>query len=254
MLVWSRLPRRSARHMSHPASGSASAAQGSGWLKACCGLIAGLVFASSAMAAPSAHAKRSKKTNPPAATTSAAPAAVPLPARTPPPAPAPLSSAAELDLERFMGLWYKVAKVDEPQDALRTRERYEFLQRYDGGVRVIATSYDPLSNRWDRRQDYMAPVDTKGAALSSHYQLRMPVHFSISRFGPFGVSYHVVALDPYYQWAMVSGPGPQSFSILSRRSDLEPELRTALEQLANRMQLLKAPLRWPGPDQETAPR
>jgi len=27
-----------------------------------------------------------------------------------------------------MGLWYKVAKVEEPQDALRTRERYEFLQ------------------------------------------------------------------------------------------------------------------------------
>lgn len=149
-----------------------------------------------------------------------------------------------------MGLWYKVAKVDEPQEALRTRERYEFLQRYDGGVRVIATSYDPLSNRWDRRQDYMAPVDTKGAAFSSHYQLAMPVHFSISRFGPFGVSYYVVALDPSYQWAMVSGPGPQSFSILSRKSELEPELRSALEQLANRMQLLKAPLRWPGTEQD----
>ncbi|MDR2331024.1 MAG: lipocalin family protein [Comamonas sp.] len=191
--------------------------------------------------------KRAKRSPPP----TPAKAAAPSPSLT---SPAPLVSAAALDLERFMGLWYKVAKVEEPQDALRTRERYEFLQRYDGGVRVIATSYDPLSNRWDRRQDYMAPVDAKGAALSSHYQLPMPVHFSISRFGPFGVSYYVVALDPNYQWAMVSGPGPKSFSILSRRSELEPGMRAPLEQLATRQNLLKAPLQWAVPDQDAAPR
>ncbi|QMV74238.1 lipocalin family protein [Comamonas piscis] len=224
---------------------SAAFPSGRGWLKVGCSLLLSLVCASSALAAPAASAKRLAK-NPPAAASKAAAPVAP----APPAAPASLSSAVELDLERFMGLWYKVAKVDEPQEALRTRERYEFLQRYDGGVRVIATSYDPLSNRWDRRQDYMAPVDTKGAAFSSHYQLAMPVHFSISRFGPFGVSYYVVALDPSYQWAMVSGPGPQSFSILSRKSELEPELRSSLEQLANRMQLLKAPLRWPGPEQQ----
>ncbi|MGE8492683.1 MULTISPECIES: lipocalin family protein [unclassified Comamonas] len=206
--------------------------------------------APAADAAPAASSKRAKRPPPAAAPKAAAPSHAAAVA----PAPAPLVSAANLDLERFMGLWYKVAKVEEPQDALRTRERYEFLQRYDGGVRVIATSYDPLSNRWDRRQDYMAPVDAKGAALSSHYQLPIPVHFSISRFGPFGVSYYVVALDPYYQWAMVAGPGPKSFSILSRRSELEPEMRTSLEQLATRQNLLKAALQWAGPDQESAPR
>ncbi|MEJ5149374.1 lipocalin family protein [Comamonas sp. MYb396] len=224
-----------------------------------CALLAGLVWASASHAAPAAvgtapaaPSKRAKR--PPAPVAPAAPKAAAPSAPAAAPAPAPLVSATDLDLERFMGLWYKVAKVEEPQDALRTRERYEFLQRYDGGVRVIATSYDPLSNRWDRRQDYMAPVDAKGAALSSHYQLPMPVHFSISRFGPFGVSYYVVALDPHYQWAMVAGPGPKSFSILSRRSELEPELRTALEQLATRQNLLKAALQWAAPDQEAPPR
>lgn len=218
------------------ASGAPSVAYRRGWLKICGSLLLSMVCASSVLVAPATSAKRPPKKPPTAASKAAA--------------PAPLSSATELDLERFMGLWYKVAKVDEPQEALRTRERYEFLQRYDGGVRVIATSYDPLSNRWDRSQDYMAPVDTKGAALSSHYQLAMPVHFSISRFGPFGVSYYVVALDPSYQWAMLSGPGPQSFSILSRKNELKPELRSSLEQLATRMKLLNAPLHWPGPDQE----
>jgi len=205
-----------------------------------------LLGASAALATPATLPKRGKR--------AAAPVAAKPADAVPAAAPAPLSSATSLDLERFMGLWYKVAKVDEPQDALRTRERYEFLQRYDGGVRVIATSYDPLSNRWDRRQDYMAPVDAKGAALASHYQLTMPVHFSISRFGPFGVSYYVVALDPYYQWAMVAGPGPKSLFILSRRSDLEPELRASLEQLASSTSRLKAPLHWAAPDQDPPPR
>lgn len=234
--------RRSARDAPCKALGAVSVTQGRHGLRVCCGLLISFICAGTAMGAPPAP-KRSIPPLPPAVQKA--------PTQAPVPIPAPLASTTELDLERYMGLWYKVAKVDEPHDALRTRERYEFLQRYDGGVRVIATSYDPLTNRWDRRQDYMAPVDAKGGAFSNSYQLRLPVHFSISRFGPFGVNYHVVALDPQYQWAMMTGPGPQSFFILSRRNEVSPGLRTALEQLATRLNLVKTPLTWPGTDQET---
>ena len=143
-----------------------------------------------------------------------------------------------------MGLWYKVGKSDEPKDDGRSRERFELLQRYDGSIRVLYTSFLAKSNRWDRGEDYIDLVDTKGRPLSTSRDVPLPVVFNISRFGPFGVSYQLIALDPQYQWAMVKGPSGSSFSVWARTQELSPANRKALETLAFGLQAVNSPLRW----------
>lgn len=63
---------------------------------------------------------------------------------------APTTSAAaikDFDCERFVGLWYKIAKVQDPKEAPRTRDRMEFMLRYDGTISLINTYYSPPTQR-----------------------------------------------------------------------------------------------------------
>ena len=155
-----------------------------------------------------------------------------------------LASATHLELERYMGLWYKVAKIDQPKDVIHTRERFELMQRYDGTVRAIYTSYLPMNNRWDRVEDYMEPIDRQGNTFASHQRMPLPVLFRVPRFGPFAVTFELLALDPRYQRAIVKGPAPGALFVLSRSSDVAPDTRKALDQLASKLHKSKDPLHW----------
>ena len=172
--------------------------------------------------------------------------------RTAPPtkiAPVPASVILELathfDAERYMGLWYKAGKVESAQNELSTRERYELMLRYDGAIRVIYTYYQPLSNQWKRLEDYMAPIDKSGNNLSASQRADIPITFRVSRFGNlFSIDYRTLAIDARYQWALVKGPNPDSFFVLSRTPVVDESLRNALTQLAKRSLPNVGTIRW----------
>lgn len=166
------------------------------------------------------------------------------PTRSAPAVELKLASATHLELERYMGLWYKVAKIDRPKEEIHTRERFELMQRYDGTVRAIYASYLPMSNRWDRVEDYMEPIDRQGNTFASHQRMPLPVTFRVPRFGPFAVTFELLALDPRYQWAIVKGPTPGALFILSRSNDVAPETRRALDKLAQKLHSSSEPLHW----------
>ena len=50
---------------------------------------------------------------------------------------------------------------------------------------------------------------------------KVPVLFRVPRFGPFAVTFELLALDPRYQWAIVKGPAPGALFVLSRSSDVD---------------------------------
>ena len=56
----------------------------------------------------------------------------------------------------------------------------------------------------------------------------------VSFFRPFYASYVIIALDPSYRWAVVSGPKRDYFWILSRNPGLEPDVLQALIKQAAR--------------------
>ncbi len=166
---------------------------------------------------------------------------------------APTTSAAaikDFDCERFVGLWYKIAKVQDPKEAPRTRDRMEFMLRYDGTISLINTYYSPQRNVWERRHEALEPVHRKGTN-SSHKE--STASFRIQRFGPFHTGFHIMAIDPQYQWAMVADSTPNSFFILARSANVSAATRVQLEKQAASLGIAANKLTWLETDNGATP-
>ena len=110
-----------------------------------------------------------------------------------------------------------------------------------------------MNNRWDRVEDYMETLPSKGPPDSDPASYPLPVEFRVSRFGPFGDSYSLLALDAYYQWAIVQGPERRTVFVLARSSDIAPATRKALDQLTTQLKLGNKPLHWEVAGSENPP-
>jgi len=113
------------------------------------------------------------------------------------------------DLERYLGTWYEIARLDHAFERGLTDVSATYSRRDDGGVRVLNRGWDPGRGDWKEAEGkayFIGPADV--ASLK------------VSFFGPFYGGYHVFALDPDYRWAMLSGPSKDYFWILAREPGL----------------------------------
>ncbi|MDR2326536.1 MAG: lipocalin family protein [Acidovorax sp.] len=132
-----------------------------------------------------------------------------------PPTPASVIPVADFDLERFMGSWYEVARIDAGEENSLQRTQVEYVRRARGSIQVEHRGYDPRKREWQRSSGRAKPVLGRDVGA-----------WKVASFGPFYTGYHVVALDPKYRWAMVIGSQLDQFWILSRT----PFLPAGLEE------------------------
>jgi len=128
--------------------------------------------------------------------------------------PAGVEPVRGFELERFLGTWHEIARLDHPFERGLEKITASYTRRDDGGVRVLNRGYDVKSGTWREAEGkayFIGPADVG----------RLKVSF----FGPFYGSYNVMALDQEgYRWAMVCGPDTDYLWILSR----EPKLPEAV--------------------------
>lgn len=142
----------------------------------------------------------------------------------PPPLPpgAPNQPVASLDLERYAGRWYEVARLPQFFQRRCTGETTATYTRLaDGRIEVLnrcATEGMPLEARGIAR-----PAGGGGALEVSF----LPGWLS---WLPAWGAYWVIDLDPAYQWAVVGGPKRKALWILSRSPDIDPALLERLRQ------------------------
>jgi apolipoprotein D and lipocalin family protein len=112
-------------------------------------------------------------------------------------------------VERYLGTWYEIARLDHSFEEGLSDVTATYQLRTDGGIDVLNKGYDPEKKSWR---------DAKGRAyfLGSTDTASLKVSF----FGPFYGGYHVMALDPKYQWTMIAGPTHKYFWILARTPSL----------------------------------
>ncbi len=124
-------------------------------------------------------------------------------------------------LERYLGTWYEIARLDHSFEQGLDNVTATYKQRPDGGIDVLNRGYDQTRKIWR---------EAKGRA----YFLAGPetASLKVSFFGPFYGGYHVMALDNDYLWAMVSGPSHSYFWVLARTPDLPEGLLNNLLQTA----------------------
>jgi apolipoprotein D and lipocalin family protein len=121
-------------------------------------------------------------------------------------------------LERYLGRWYEIARLDHPFERGLSRVTAEYSQRDDGGVRVLNRGYSSTDEKWKE-------------AVGKGYFVQKPDlgHLKVSFFGPFYGSYVIIELDrENYQYALVCGPDTSYLWILARTPTMDQGVKRAL--------------------------
>lgn len=109
------------------------------------------------------------------------------------------------DLDRYLGVWHEIARLDHSFERGLIKVTAEYSMRGDGGVRVLNRGYDPKKNKW--REAEGRAYFTGGKTAGS---------LKVSFFRPFYGGYNIIELDKEYRYALVAGPSRSYLWILAR--------------------------------------
>ena len=140
--------------------------------------------------------------------------------------PAPLESIASLDVPRYMGTWYEVAKYPNWfQKRCIANTNATYAVQPNGMLQVLNRCQKEDGSITDALGEAKQVGDTNSPKLKVRFA---PAWLS---FLPFvWGNYWVIDLDPQYQLAAVSEPSRKYLWILSRTQTVEPKAYEALMQ------------------------
>lgn len=125
--------------------------------------------------------------------------------------PAGLTPVRGFQLDRYLGRWYEIARLDHRFERGLTHVTADYSRAPDGTIVVLNRGFDPARGTWrEARGEARLLGDPRVASLE------------VSFFGPFWGGYHVIALDEEgTRWAMVTGPSRSYLWILAREPRLD---------------------------------
>lgn len=130
----------------------------------------------------------------------------------------PLTTVPALDVPRYMGTWYEIAKLPNWfQRKCVSNTRAIYVLQAEGKVQV--------TNRCKRESGEVDEAVGAARQIGSANSPKLQVRFAPAWLSLIPVvwgDYWVVELDDNYQWVAVSEPGRQYLWILSRSPRMEP--------------------------------
>jgi len=137
----------------------------------------------------------------------------------------PLPTVAHVDLDRYAGRWFEIARLPLSWERKCAGEvTATYTLRPDGTVDVLNQC---------RKAD--------GTMTSSHGSARPErgdasnSRLKVTFFRPFYGDYWIIDLDPEYRWALVGTPNRKYLWVLSRTPTLEHEVLERLLQRATEL-------------------
>jgi apolipoprotein D and lipocalin family protein len=128
--------------------------------------------------------------------------------------PEGVTPIGHFSLDRYLGKWYEIARLDHSFERELSRVTAEYSLRKDGGVRVLNRGISEKEKTWKM-------------AEGKAYFVQSPQigYLKVSFFGPFYGSYIILELDQKnYQYALVCGPNKNYLWLLSRSPNLPEDL------------------------------
>lgn len=124
--------------------------------------------------------------------------------------PEGVAPVSGFELERYLGTWYEIARLDHRFERGLTRVTATYRPREGGGIAVLNRGYDPEAGVWREAEGKAFFVGESDVGA-----------LKVSFFGPFYGAYNIVALDREdYGYAMVCGPDRSYLWILARDAHL----------------------------------
>jgi apolipoprotein D and lipocalin family protein len=118
------------------------------------------------------------------------------------------------ELERYLGKWYEIARLDHSFEKGLSQVTAEYRLRNDGGLLVINRGFSVSENEWKKAEGkaYFVNRNSEG-------------YLKVSFLGPFYGSYVVFELErENYQYAFISGPSTKYLWLLSRTPSVGKEV------------------------------
>jgi apolipoprotein D and lipocalin family protein len=132
--------------------------------------------------------------------------------------PENLKPVDNFKLDKYLGKWYEIARLDHPFERGLTRVTADYSLRDDGGLRVINRGYSAKEKTWKEAEGNAYFV--KGSEQG---------YLKVSFFGPFYGSYIVFELDhENYQYSLVCGPDKSYLWILARGPKIKDNIKDIL--------------------------
>lgn len=152
-----------------------------------------------------------------------------------------VTAVEDFQLERYLGTWYEIARLDHRFERGLSRVQAQYSLREDKGIRVINRGFDAKNGQWSE-------AEGKAYFLGDSDIGRLKVSF----FGPFYGAYNIVDLDHKdYRYAMVTGASIRYLWILARDPQLEPAIVDRLVAKAEALGFPVAELIFPEHDGTT---
>jgi apolipoprotein D and lipocalin family protein len=124
----------------------------------------------------------------------------------------------DFKLERYLGTWYEIARLDHSFEEGLSRVSAEYTLNDDGGVKVLNRGYSIEDSSWKDAEGKAYFVDREDQG-----------YLKVSFFGPFYGSYVIFGLDhENYRYSLVCGPKKSYLWLLSRTPEMDKDLRDSL--------------------------
>lgn len=141
---------------------------------------------------------------------------------------APPTTVAEVDLNRYAGKWYEIARYPNSFQKKCEGVTAEYALRPDGRVGVTNTCATGTSDGKPRS------VQGVAAVIDGSNNAKLAVNFAPIPLPKGQGNYWVLYLDPTYQTALVGSPNGAYLWLLARTKTISAEQRGALNAAAER--------------------
>lgn len=133
---------------------------------------------------------------------------------------APLETAQNVDLEKYLGKWYEVARLPFREESGCRNTSAEYSKNDDGSIRVF--------NKCLKADGETEDVEGKAEVVDKTTNAKLKVTF----FWPFSGDYWILHVDENYQYALVGTPSREYMWILSRTPQLDDVVKNQLVEIA----------------------
>lgn len=154
-------------------------------------------------------------------------------------APKGVTAVTPFELERYLGTWYEIARLDHSFERDLDNVKAQYSLRPDGNVEVVNSGYDIKSGERNEAVGVAKFIGAQNVAS-----------LKVSFFGPFYGGYHVVELDDDYRWALVIGQSRNYLWILARDKQIPDEVRVRLLARASELGIDVSELIWIDQDRD----
>jgi apolipoprotein D and lipocalin family protein len=127
----------------------------------------------------------------------------------------PIKQVSKVDINRYLGLWYEIARIDHSFQKDCVASTAEYSLRSDGYIRVV--------NKCRKKdiQGDLAVAEGKAWVVDKDTNAWLKVQF----FWPFSGDYVIIDLDEKeYQYAVVGHPARDYLWILSRTPQMKDDI------------------------------